>query len=155
MKIAARVLSLLVLMSVATFYISCDGGDDAEKSETDVQIEKLTGTWKATSVTYNSTTPPLDHSNFVITITGAPGSNSVSYAIAGRPQGPSAWPASGTLEFGSNVKSSLTREDATPVTYAVTATGLIMDFNFTGTPYSSAGRTKNVTGQWHFEFTKQ
>jgi hypothetical protein len=142
------------LAGLALFYIACGGSDDPEKSETDVQIEKLNGSWKASSVTFEGGAPQLDHSNLVLAISGTTGNTQVSYTVSGRPAGPSAWPSSGTFAFGSNVKQNLTREDNVSFSYSVTDTKLTVDFNFNATPYT-AGRAESVAGDWHFEFDKQ
>lgn len=152
MKLAARIFSLLILVGFATFYISCDD-EKLKKSDTDIQIEKLNGNWDATTVTLDGSAPSLDHANFALTITGSPGNTTITYTATGRPAGPSPWPPSGTLEFGTNVKQNLTREDGVAINYSVTETTLVVDFTFSGTPYT-AGRVENVTGSWHFEFTK-
>lgn len=138
---------------MATFSVSC-GGDDDEKSDREVQIDKLVGTWNATEVLFEGSTPPLDHSKFQLVIT-KDGKTRAKYEALGRPQGPSAWPASGSFEFGSNAKTNLIRDDQTNIQYSVTDTELTMSFTFTGEPYAaSGGRAKNVEGGWDFKFTK-
>lgn len=155
MKIAARILSLLILASLASFYVACDNTDDPKESETDQQIKKLDGTWQTTAYTLDGVTPPdLDYSSFVLTVNGEPGNTSVNYSVSGRPAGkPSPWNSSGTLEFGDNVKQNLVREDGVSINYSVTDETLVIDFTFSSTPYN--GRVGNVTGNWHFEFSKQ
>jgi phage tail sheath gpL-like len=155
MKIAARILSFFVLIALATFYMACGGGEGNEESEMDQQIKKLNGTWANPTVTMDGQAHALNHSGMVLNIQGTAGNSSVSYTVSGRPQGPSAWPSGGTLTFGTNVKQNLIREDQVPVTYTVTDTKLTLDFTFTGTPYTSSGRVSSVSGNWHFEFTKQ
>jgi hypothetical protein len=159
MKLAARILSLIVLTAVACFYAGCDPGDDPEKSEMDQQIEKLNGTWNTTAYTLDGLVPAdLDYSNFDLVLTGSEGDESLEFSAVGRPSGkPSPWPESGTVEFGTNVKQNLIRLDpnevTVPISYSVTETTLIIDFTFSTTPYN--GRVQNVTGNWHFEFSKQ
>jgi hypothetical protein len=157
MKIAARILTLVLLASLTTFFIGCKPDPDPGPSETDKQITQLNGSWKVSAATLDGVAPTLDHSNMVLTISGATGNNIINYTVSGRPVGPSAWPSSGTFKFGSNVKQNLDRGDTpvVPVTYSVTDTKLTIDFDFTGTPYTSSGRVASVSGQWHFEFTKQ
>lgn len=156
MKSVARILSLLLLASLTIFYVGCDKGGENEKSEADKQLEKLNGTWAATTVTFGGSAPPLNHSSFSLTISGAPGNTTFNFTTSGRPAGPSAWPADGTFKFGQRVKSDLERNDAVLVSYSVTDTQLVMDFNFPNEKaYNSSGRTSNVGGDWHFEFTKQ
>jgi hypothetical protein len=155
MKAAVRIFSIIILAGLTAFYMGCDGGGDPKKSETDEQIEMLNGTWQATTVTLDGTTPALDHSNFTITISGSAGNSQVNYTVSGRPEGPSPWNSSGIFEFDEmNVKQKLIREDDIPVNYSVTDGTLVLDFTFSGTPYD-AGRVSNVSGSWHFEFAKQ
>lgn len=110
------------------------------------------------SVTYQGAAPTLDHSKFTLTITGSHGNNTLQYSVTGRPTGPSAWPASGTFTFGTDVKQELIRNDSNgdvPVHYNVTDTQLTMDFTFANENAYNAGRTANVGGDWTFTFTKQ
>ena len=152
MKIAARILSVIALTSVATLYTACGPDDPKEKSDTDKQIELLNGSWSVSSATFQDVEPDLDHTGMDITITGSVGNTSVAYTVTGRPTGPSAWPASGNFTFGSNVKTELTRDDGVPVVYAVSGNQLTMEFTFDKTPYNA--RTSSVAGKWTFVFTK-
>lgn len=155
MKIASRILSLAVLLSVSAFYMACNKKNDPGISETDAQIQLLNGTWEASVVTYEGSAPALDHSDFAITISGTAGSSVLSYTVTGRPVGPNAWPAQGTLTFGSDVKEDLTRDDGIAISYNVQGSTLSLDFNFDkDQPYTQT-REKSVSGDWHFEFTKQ
>lgn len=154
MKLAVRVLSLVVLAGAALFYVSCDNSDSPGKSDQDTQIEKLNGSWKITSnenATLDGGSTGEDYTGFTLTINGQAGNNVVSYTATGRPA-TSAWPDAGTLTFGTNVTQDLTRNDAVGITYSVTDTQLIMEFNYSGDPYT---RAKNVQGAWRFTFTKQ
>jgi hypothetical protein len=156
MKLAARVLSLLILASVATFYVSCSKDDDPGKSDEDTQIELLNGTWKVTArdqVKLTGADPGEDYTGFTLVLSGTVGSsnNAISFTTTGRPA-LSPWPASGTLTFGDKVKETLVRNDDVDIAYAATATNLQMEFTFVGEGYA---RTKNVQGTWNFTLTKQ
>jgi hypothetical protein len=153
MKIAARILSLLVLIGVSILYVGCGPDDPADKSDTDKQIELLNGTWVVSNATFEGTAPTLDQTGMKLTITGSIGNNSVNYAVADRPEGLSSWPSSGTFTFGTDVLTKLTRDDGVSITYSATATALTMDFIFDKTPYNA--RTSSVSGHWVYEFTKQ
>jgi hypothetical protein len=159
MKLAARVLSLLILAGVAMFYVSCSKDDDPGKSETDTQIEKLNGTWKITGseqVLLTGASPGVDYTGFTLTIAGTSGSNnnSVSFTATGRPE-LSPWPANGTLTFGTNVTETLVRSgDDVSIAYDVDDTTLQMEFFYDGAGYPGS-RIKNVEGTWTFTFTKQ
>ena len=158
MKLVSRILSLLVITGLAAFIVGCDGGDDPKKSDQDVQLSLLNGTWNATeSVTFNGSQPALDHKEFVLKINAQPGDEIMSFTVENRPTGPSAWPANGTFSFGANVKTDLLRKDSggdVAISYTVDKNSLVMKFTFTGDAYQ-AGRTSSITGDWVFEFTKQ
>ena len=152
MKTLARILSLLILVSVTVFFAACDGGGEEGKSEKEAQIEKLVGTWNAQSVIYE-TEASTDYDNFTITITKA-SSDAMTFTTSGRPAGKlTPWDASGTFTFGSPVASQLVRGDGVTVTYTVSGTNLKMTLeNYSGTGYQ--GRTETVAGDWEFTFTK-
>jgi hypothetical protein len=157
MKSAARILSLLILAGLSSFYMACDDPSGGEKSEIDQQIEKLTGTWDATNVTLDGVAPPVDQSEFQISINGTAGDPTINFT-ATRPEGLSPWPSSGTMDFDENEPTTmLIRNDGggetVTITYSVSETSLVMDFVFSGDPFIS-GRNKNVNGNWHYEFSK-
>jgi len=153
MKHLARILSLLLVVAVGFFFTGCKDDDD-KKSETDQQIEKLNGTWKASSVKYQGTDVTSDYSNFTITLTAAAGAKSIGYSTTGRPSGKlGPWTASGTLQFGAKPSTELTRDDDTAITYTVSGTSLGMDFDYSGDGH--LGRIESIGGQWSFQFTKQ
>jgi hypothetical protein len=157
MKIAARILSLLILAGVSMLYVGCGPEDSDDKTERDKQIELLNGTWTVTSATFQGNAPTLDQTGMKLTITGSIGNESFNYSVADRPSGPSPWPSSGTFTFGSNVLTELNRDDSehvSSVSYQVTANQLTMDFTFSGEPYDPSGRTASVSGVWHYEFSK-
>jgi len=159
MKFASRILSLLVLTALASLYIGCGPDNDPELSDKDKQIQLLNGTWNTTAFTLDGNTPTdLDYGDFQVILTGETGDEQMGFEVANRPPGkPSPWPASGTMAFGANVKQNLIRKDPNNVdvsiVYSVTETTLVMDFTFSTAPYNA--RVGNVTGNWHFEFTKQ
>lgn len=141
-----------MVVTLSLSFSGC-GSDDDEKSETDQQIEKLNGTWKATSVKYQGT-DVTDYTNFTITITGAAGSKSVGYTTSGRPSGKlSPWNSTGTFQFGAKPATELIREDDVDIAYSVTTTALEMSFNYEGEGH--LGREQSIGGDWVFQFTKQ
>jgi hypothetical protein len=73
MKYAARLLSLLILVSASLFYASCDGGGGDEKSEEELQLDKLKGTWTIQTVTNDGTTRTDEYPNITIPATPIPG----------------------------------------------------------------------------------
>jgi hypothetical protein len=159
MKLATRILSLLVLAGLAAFYVGCKGKDGEVKSDTDVQIEKMVATWKVVNtadVTFANSTPQLDQKNLTLTVTGTAGSKQVGYTVTNRPVGPSAWNSGGTFTFDTtSPKTKVKREDNVEIVYEVTASTLKMTFTVTGDGYTSTGRAQSVAGEWVYTFTKQ
>jgi len=161
MKIAARILSLVVLASIATLYINCGGSDPAPSSKEKVQIEKLVGTWALNSVT-NDGTPRTDFVGVTMTISGTYASDGGSYnfSFTGTFPNPSPMPKSGSFKFGSNPETQLIRvvpADNFPMGYSLTNSNnnltITLD-NYTG-PGFAGGRVEQVTGDWTFNFTRQ
>jgi hypothetical protein len=147
-----RILSLFLLVGVTVFFAACDGGGDNEKSEQEIQIEKLVGTWNATNVTYEGNTN-ADYSTFQLVI-GKSSNSAMTYQANNRPAKLTPWPPSGTFTFGNPVASKLVRDDQVTITYNVSGTNLTMTLeNYSGTGYQ--GRTETVAGNWVFTFTKQ
>jgi len=154
MKIAARILSIMALGALSLFYVSCDKGENNVKTDKDLQIEKLNGTWKVTDATLDNADPAIDQTTISIQLSGQVGDSEMSYVVTGRASGqPSPWPASGTVAFGSNVKTDLTRDDDVNMTYSVTDNSLTLQFVFNKTPYT--GRVSSVSGNWSYTLTKQ
>jgi hypothetical protein len=154
MKIAARILSIIVLGSLALFYVSCKGDETTEKTDKDLQIEKLNGTWKVTDASLDSSDPDIDQTTISIQLSGKDGDSEMNYVVTGRTSGqPSPWPASGTVSFGTNVKTDLKRDDGIDMTYSVTDNTLTLQFVFNKTPYT--GRVASVSGNWSYTLTKQ
>jgi hypothetical protein len=153
MKLFTRFLSLM-LVSCIVLLTACDDGDGDEKSEQEVQIEKLVGTWNATSVTYNGDAN-TDYDNFSITITKS-SNDLMTFTTSGRPAGKlSPWDASGTFTFGSPVTTKLIRGDGN-VTVDYTVDGTVLQLkltNFSGAGYQ-VPRTESVAGNWVFTFSK-
>lgn len=168
MKIAFRVLSLVILVVVSTFYAGCRKEKEEQETEEKKQLDKLLGSW-----TLVSANDGQDRTQDFLTVdTNAPlvlnlGGNYVeggtyNYSFTGRRPDPSPWPESGTWKFGTNKSTEMIRDPNSTseiqMTYQVTATDLIIQFTV---PDGSDGwqggvsRIKSVTGDWTFTFTKQ
>jgi hypothetical protein len=155
MKNLARILSLLVLAAVTVFFSACDKGEDDEPDVAAQQIEKLVGTWSASTVTYNTSTDySADYADFTIVIASS-SNNTMTYTITGRPVDTlSPWNANGTLTFGTDVLTQLKRGDGVDITYAVS--GSTLQLTMSGYP-SDKGyptRVESVEGDWVFNLTK-
>lgn len=161
MKIASRILSLMVITMIATFYMGCKKDDPNKKTEEETQLEKLKSVWILESANdgQDRTTGFL---NLVLTISGNfVQDGTYNYSFTGTRPDPSPWPVSGTWKFGTNKSTQIIRDPVstseTPMTYQVTDTNLILSFNV---PDGNTGwtggtsRTSSVTGDWIFTFTK-
>jgi hypothetical protein len=143
-----------VFVGVLLLHSGCkDKGNNTPPPE-DVQLGKLSKTWKASAVTLDGTNQMANYQNFQLTISGTPGqtANGFNYSVTGRPS-LSPWPASGTFKFGSDVATQLIRDDGLPITYAVTdvtPVQLQITFNYSGS--GIAGRVNQVQGNWVMTF---
>ena len=55
MNLISRIFSLFLLVSAVVFFSNCGGGDDPEKSEEEIQLDKLkAGTWTLISASDGS-----------------------------------------------------------------------------------------------------
>jgi hypothetical protein len=152
MNLISRILTLLILVSATIYFSACDGGKENEKSEKEVQMDKLVGTWSAQAVTYEGNDQMTDYQNFTIAITRV-SSDAMTFTTTGRPGKLTPWDASGTFTFGNPVASKLVRGDDVTVTYTVSGSNLqlVLD-NYSGSGYN--GRTETVAGDWIFTLTK-
>jgi hypothetical protein len=159
-----KFLIVLALLGASVSFWQCGSDPAPAANPQDEQLTKLSQTWKATAVTFNSTpvggyTPSgTPAGNFQITMSGTPGQSTFNYTVTGRPAGVvTPWPASGTFTFGTDFATVIIRNDGSgvtiPVTYSVSATQLQMTFTYdcpTCTGYT--GKTTNVNGNWSFTF---
>ena len=167
MKIAFRILSLIILAVVTTFYTGCKNRDDDSETVEKKQLDKLLGDW--TLQTANDGTDRT--SSFLTEDTGDPlimhiegtyvEGGTYNYSFTGRRPNPSPWPASGTWKFGTDKSTVIIRDPNSPneiqMTYQVTGSDLVISFTV---PDGSAGwqggttRVGNVIGEWTFTFTR-
>ena len=161
MKIASRILSLLILALITTFYMGCKKDDDDKETEEKQQLDKLKGVWNLASAN-DGQDRTGDFQNLVLTLEGNyVEGGTYNYSFTGTRPDPSPWPVSGTWKFGTNKLTQIIRDpggvNEIEMTYQVTATDLILSFTV---PDGSAGwpggssRMKSVTGDWTFTFTK-
>lgn len=118
----------------------------------DVQLEKLSKTWKLNTVTLDGIDKKSDYTNFQLILSGTKGNTTFGYSTSGRPA-LSPWKSSGSWEFGVSPETQMIRDKATAdeltMTYAVTETTLSITFTFNGSGFS---RTGSVKGQWIYTF---
>ncbi len=153
MKLISRILTLLILVSATVYFSGCGkDGDEDKKTEKELQIDKLVGTWNAQAVTYDDDDMTADYESFQIAFAKASG-DAMTFTTSGRPGKLTPWPASGTFTFGTPVTSQLVRDDGVNIVYAVSANTLTLTMeNYSGTGYN--GRTETVAGDWEFTLTK-
>jgi hypothetical protein len=177
MKIASRILSLVILVVITTVYVGCKKDDDNEKTEEQMQLDKLRGEWIIVSANdsndrtgdFIDDSDPLNPIKMKLTLGGnyAEG-GTYNYSVTGPRPTPSPWPASGTWKFGTRKLSELIRDPTTqastsgdeiPMGYSLTENGTdtILEIEFTvpeGHQGWEGGRISSVEGGWRFTFTK-
>lgn len=158
MKVLARILSLFMLLAVATLYTSCGGDDGPTKTQEETQLDKLKAdVWNIASASLGTTDRTGDFTNLKLTFSGNyVAGGTYGYSLSGTRPNPSPWPASGTWKFGSNVTSQIVRLDDDPdlgMNYVLTDTQLTITFTYTGAGFAG-GRIEQVEGDWEFIFTK-
>lgn len=150
---ALRILSLLGLVITLLTYSSCKDDKPTPEPVTDVQLGKLSKTWKITSVTLDGVVKTSEYTAFELAMSGTKGDTEFAYSTSGRPS-LSPWKSNGKWEFGTAPETQIIRDKGTadelPMTYAVTETTLSISFTFNGAGYTS--RTGVVKGQWVFTF---
>jgi hypothetical protein len=161
MKIASRILSLLIIAIITTFYTGCKKDDEDEKTEEQKQLDKLKGVWTLESAN-DGGDRTADFPKLVLTISGNyVQDGTYNYSFTGTRPDPSPWPQNGTWKFGTNKSTQIIRDPGgaseIEMTYQVTDTNLILSFTV---PDGSTGwtggtsRTRSVSGNWTFTFTK-
>jgi hypothetical protein len=154
MKSIAKIFVLLALSATLLTYSSCDNTKPPTPTDEEVQLGKLSKTWKTNSTSVEKDGVVMTgYDNFTLTLSGTVGATSFGYTTTGRPA-LSPWPSSGNWKFDTDPLASIIRDDGTVdelnMTYTVTETTLEITFNFQGTGY--AGRVDNVKGQWVMTF---
>ncbi|MBT1686086.1 hypothetical protein [Dawidia soli] len=149
-----RICILLLVAAGGLLSTACQDDDSHSKTAADEQIEKLTGRWKATTVTLDGAVQEA-YAETVFTVSPLTAGTNMSYTIEENPSD-SPWRAAsgGRLFFDTQDPTEyLTREDDVRISYDVTETTLI--FEFTYAEPSSTGRTDGVVGDWKFVLTKE
>lgn len=161
MKIALRLLSLMILVLVTSFYMGCKDKDEDKKTVEQTQLEKLKGVWVIQTATDDNGDRTADFANVTLTLGGTYAEGGTyQYSLTGTRPDPSPWPADGTWKFGTNKTTDIIRDPNTnneiPMSYTVSATDLVLQFTVPdGSAGWPGGRGKSVTGGWTFTFTKQ
>lgn len=158
MKFYLKPILSVIVLAVLLGYSGCSKKKDPGPSVEEVQLGKLTTTWKVganADVTLGGVSKKGEYSDFQLVLTGTAGSTSFNYSKSGGPA-LTPWPTSGTWKFGTDPEKDVIRDPGTAkevaITYTVTDETLELTF-----AYSGAGeptRTGQVTGQWVFKLTK-
>jgi hypothetical protein len=140
-----KVLLAVALVGSLLMYSGCKKKTDPAPSPQDAQLAKLSKTWKFKSVTLDGVAQ-TGYTSFQITVSGTAGQTTFGYTTSGRPA-LSPWATSGTLTYGADFATQLTRDDTLPITYSLSDTQLQMTFNYSGNGFT---RINNVKGNWVF-----
>jgi hypothetical protein len=144
----------IFLMLVGVALMSCSKSD-SPSTEAKL-LSKLSQTWQLTSAELNDVMQE-GFESFELTLSGSAGSAVFAYGVVGRPQ-VSPWPSGGTWNFGENSTSQIIRDPGTAdeliITYEVSSTQLVIDFQYTGEGFNAA-KTASTEGHWVFTFSKK
>ncbi len=161
MKVATRILSLLVLVAFTTLYIGCDSGGGDDESEQSVQFKKLAGAWTVSTVTDGTGTTRDDFDGVTLNLGGTFSENgSYPYSVGGILPTPSPWPKSGNWKFGTDPSEDIIRDsgdEEITCKYVVSSDATSLQITFQvpdGSDGWPGGRVNSVTGEWTFNFTK-
>jgi len=157
MKFYLKPILSVIALAVLLGYSGCGPNNNPEPPEDEVQLGKLSSTWKVGTggnVTLDGVSKKTDYANFQLVITGTAGASSFGYTTSGRPA-LSPWPSSGTWNFGSTISTDIVRDKASnkevAMSYTVTDNQLELTFTYNG---AGEARTDKVTGLWVFTLTK-
>lgn len=152
----SRIFALFLIVSVVLFSVGCDGSDDPEKTEEEIQLDKLkAGEWTLISAT-DGTDRTSEYPNMKLSFSGAfaeGGTYSYSSSATTWPA-LSPWEQSGSWKFApGNVSSRIIRlTDEQEMIYTLSNSDKQLAITFT---YSGAGFVNGrVDGEWTFTFTR-
>lgn len=158
MKFATKWFAFITLFASVLVLGSCDSGG-GEKTEEEIQLDKLKGTWTMTSVENDGVDRSDEYVNMVITLGGTYTEGGVYTLSSDADEWPSIspWNDDDTWKFNtSDVENFIVRQsDLNPMKYTLTNSDaqLTIDFEYGGPGFKNS-RTSSVTGNWTFTFTK-
>jgi hypothetical protein len=154
-----KFFSLLILVSATVFFSNCGGSDDPEKSEEEIQLDKL----KASPWTLLSASDGADRTSeypgMTLTFAGTFSQGGTYNYTSSATSWPSVspWKKDDTWKFvsGSAGNKIIRLADDKEMTYALTNSDkqLSISFNYTGPGFNN-GRVAVVEGDWVFTFTR-
>lgn len=137
--------------------MGCDGGDDPEKSQEELQLDKLKSTWTLQSAN-DGTDRTDEYPGMTVTISGtfsAGGTYNYSSTATSWPS-VSPWNDVDTWKFkAGNLNAIVRQSDLQEMAYVLSNGDktLTISFNYQGPGFNN-GRTESVTGDWDFVFTR-
>jgi hypothetical protein len=159
MNLLARIVYFLFFVSIAVVNSSCDGSDDPEKSEEEIQLDKLKASqWTLLSAS-DGTDRTSEYPGMTLTFTGSFSAGGTYAYTSSATDWPSAspWNDEDSWKFVSgSVSNKLIRlSDDTEMTYLLSNSDkqLSLSFNYTGPGFNNA-RVEEVEGDWVFTFTR-
>ncbi len=151
------ILSVLVL-AVLLGYSGCGGSNNPGPSVEEVQLGKLSSTWKVGAtgnVTLDGVSKKEQYTDFQLILSGTAGATAFSYTKSGGPS-LTPWPSTGAWAFGTDPEKDIVRDPGTNkqvnITYTVTESTLELTFDYSGS--GEPTRVGQVTGTWVFTLTK-
>ena len=158
MKFVTKWLSFITLFAAILVLTSC-GGDDPEKSEEEVQLDKLRGAWTLTSVVNDGIDRTDEYVNMEINLTGTYTEGGVYNLTSTADEWPNLtpWNDNDTWKFNSSdVNGTIVRQsDLQDMDYELSNSDrqLVIEFQYGGPGFNN-GRTASVNGNWVFTFSK-
>jgi hypothetical protein len=154
-----RIFSLLLLVSAMVFLSNCDGGDDPEKSEEELQLDKLkAGQWTLLSAS-DGTDRTAEYPGMTLSFAGTfSNGGTYSYESSATSWPPaSPWEEAGSWKFvsGSVGNKIIRLTDDVEMTYTLSNSDkqLSLSFTYQGDGFVN-GRVEVVEGAWVFTFTR-
>ena len=151
----------ILAAALAISLVSCDKDDPKKKTDEQVQLEKLIGTWTIVSAVNDGEDRTDAFNGFTLTLSGNYAENNTyNYSVTGQRPDPSPWwLETGTWKFGANKLTELIRDPATnseiDMNYQVTDTNLTLTFTLPdGAGLPGSGRIQSVAGPWVFQLEK-
>jgi len=158
MKFVTKWLSFITLFAALVVLNGC-GGDDPEKSEEELQLDKLRGSWTITSVVNDDVDRSDEYPGMSLSITGTyKEDGTYAYTSTATPwPSLSPWKANDNWKFNSATPSTMIvrQSDTVDMKYTLSNndTELRVEFDYGGTGFKNS-RTASVGGNWVFTFKK-
>ena len=153
-----RLTVLVAFIGGLGLFSSCKPKEVIEPSIEEAQLKLLSKTWNLNSATFGpGSDRTSDYTGMTLTLSGTfnstPGTK-YNYSRSSLTV-TSPWPSSGTWAFEPNDPANLIirTEDNLLITYNVTATTLILSFDYTSMGAGYPGRVSSINDTWEFVFT--